>query len=477
MDKLAFHGRAAASPVLSLALARALQSWDGLIERLPIGVYTCDRDGLLVQYNRRAAELWGRAPTPGDTAARFGGAHRAYRMSGEPLPLSDAPMAELLRGGQPVRDREVIIERPDGSRITVLANVDPLLDADGELIGGVDCFQDISELKRSQAMIREQERRHRDVLEALPAAIYTTDAAGRVTFYNEAAVELSGRRPDVGNDQWCVSWRLYEPDGTPLPHDQCPMAVALKEGRPVRGAEAVLERPDGTRVAFMPFPTPLRDGAGEIVGAVNMLVDVSDRKLSEDRLRLLASEVDHRANNLLALVQAAVRLTQAESVDDLKQSIEGRIKALAQAHGLLARSRWVGADLRQLVEEELAPYRGENGRVVVEGASWMLEPTMAQSMAVAIHELATNAAKYGALSTEAGGLRVQWHLGGDGRLQFRWTETGGPPATPPTRRGFGTGVVERMIRHQLGGEVAFDWRPEGVVCAINIPVRASARAE
>jgi PAS domain-containing protein len=246
MDNRAFHGRAASAPVLSLALARALQSWDGLIESLPIGVYTCDRDGLLVQYNRRAAELWGRAPTPGDTSIRFCGAYRAYRIDGEPLPLSEAPMSEVLRSGESVRDYELILERPDGSRITILANLDPLRDADGEVIGGVNCFQDISELRLSQAMAREQDQRHREVLQALPAAIYTTDPDGRITFYNEAAVELSGRRPEVGTDQWCVSWRLYEPDGTPMPHDRCPMAVALKEGRSVRGAEAVLERPDGT---------------------------------------------------------------------------------------------------------------------------------------------------------------------------------------------------------------------------------------
>jgi two-component sensor histidine kinase len=206
-----------------------------------------------------------------------------------------------------------------------------------------------------------------------------------------------------------------------------------------------------------------------------MLVDITDRKLSEERLKLLASEVDHRANNLLALVQAAVRLTQGGSADDLKQAIEGRIKALAQAHALLARSRWIGADLRQLVEEELAPYHGETGRVIIDGPSWLLEPTVAQSMAVAVHEVTTNAAKYGALSTAAGRVRVEWSNDGDERLRFRWTETGGPPVAQPARRGFGTGVVERMIRHQLGGEVAFDWRPEGVVCEINVPVHEPAR--
>ncbi len=131
------------------------------------------------------------------------------------------------------------------------------------------------------AQLRSSERRFRDLLEALPAAVYTTDAAGRITYYNQAAVDLAGRRPTLGTDEWCVTWRLYQPDGTPMPHDQCPMAVALKENRPVRGLEAVAERPDGTRVPFIPYPTPLRDETGALVGAVNMLVDITERKQAE----------------------------------------------------------------------------------------------------------------------------------------------------------------------------------------------------
>src|SRR5579872_6453943 len=140
----------------------------------------------------------------------------------------------------------------------------------------------------------EGDRRARELLDALPAAIYTTDAAGRLTYYNEAAVALSGRRPQLGTDRWCVTWRLFWPDGTPLAHDECPMAVCLKENRPVRGAEAVAERPDGTRVAFLPYPTPLHDEQGRLIGAVNMLVDITQRKQAEDRQRLLFAEMNHR---------------------------------------------------------------------------------------------------------------------------------------------------------------------------------------
>src|SRR5215217_1262319 len=132
--------------------------------------------------------------------------------------------------------------------------------------------------------LREGEQHVRDLIEALPTAIYMTDAEGHITYYNEAAVALAGRRPALGQDRWCVTWRLYQSDGTLLPHDRCPMAIALKENRPVRGVEAVAERPNGTRVSFMPFPTPLHDASGALVGGLNMLVETTYHGRAEDRI-------------------------------------------------------------------------------------------------------------------------------------------------------------------------------------------------
>ena len=132
------------------------------------------------------------------------------------------------------------------------------------------------ELAQSNESLQTSERRFRELVEALPAAIYTTDANGRITFFNQA--KLWGCAPKLGYNQWCGSWRLYWPDGTPLPHDECPMAVALKQNRQVNSTEAVAERPDGTRVPFIAYPTPLRDPSGALVGAVNMIVDITERK-------------------------------------------------------------------------------------------------------------------------------------------------------------------------------------------------------
>ena len=132
----------------------------------------------------------------------------------------------------------------------------------------------------------------RYMIDALPAAIYITDAAGKITYFNAACIEFSGRTPELGTDHWCVTWKLFYPDGRPMPHDECPMAIALREGRSVRGAEAIAERPDGTRVCFMPYPTPLRDERGTIVGGINMLVDITERKAADETRARLAAIVD-----------------------------------------------------------------------------------------------------------------------------------------------------------------------------------------
>jgi len=148
----------------------------------------------------------------------------------------------------------------------------------------------------------------RDAIEALPAAVYMTDAEGRLTFYNEAAAALWGCRPELGESKFCGSWKLYWPDGTPLPHDKCPMAIALHQGRAIRGMEAIAERPDGTRVPFIPYPTTLFDASGRLTGAVNMLVDISEHKEAEEKLR----KSERESWELLGVLPAAIYVTDAE---------------------------------------------------------------------------------------------------------------------------------------------------------------------
>jgi len=211
---------------------------------------------------------------------------------------------------------------------------------------------------------------------------------------------------------------------------------------------------------------------GRMVRMSGVTVDITDRKVAEERQALLAREVDHRARNALAVVQSIVRLTRARDVESHVTAVEGRIQALARAHVLLSQSRWQGADLGTLVEEELAPYRGgragERDRVVTRGSNVVLEPATAQTVALALHELATNAAKYGALSEAAGGVRLAWEVR-SGNLVLHWSESGGPPVDPPVVKGYGTRVIAASIERQLGGSAVFEWRRKGLECTLSVP--------
>lgn len=316
--------------------------------------------------------------------------------------------------------------------------------------------------------ISSHEKQFRDLLQALPAAIYTTDATGRITFFNRACIEFAGRTPKIG-DMWCVTWKLFWPDGAPLAHEDCPMAIALKENRPVRDVEAVAERPDGSRICFMPYPTPLRDEAGKLIGAVNMLVDITTRKQAEERMMLLTREVDHRSNNLLAVIQAMLRLTKADTADEFQAAFQGRLSALANVQRLFSVSRWTGASIKTIIEEELRPYAASDAkRVNITGGDIRLPATLAQAIAVSVHELATNAAKYGSLSKSSGKIDISWQTDEADNLVLRWTESGGPRTREPVRKGFGVDAVDGVIR-TLSGKVIRQWRPEGLVCELSFP--------
>jgi PAS domain S-box-containing protein len=335
----------------------------------------------------------------------------------------------------------------------------------------------MTEPLRAQATLRERERRFRELLGALPAAVYTTDAAGRITYYNEAAVTLWGHRPMLGSSEWCGSWKLYWPDGTPLPHDQCPMAVALKENRAVRGQEAACERPDGTRVPFIPHPTPLYDGSGQLVGAVNMLVDITERKRTEEQQALLVREVHHRVKNTLATVQAIMGSTarSAQTIDDFKNALIGRIGSLAKTHLLLA-DEASATTFADILHSELDAFDDGTGtRIRLSGPRIDLPSRLAVSLGMAIHELTTNAAKFGALSVFGGKVEVNWSVTIDATrrvLAFDWVESGGPPVLQPLRQGFGSRLLAFVLPGQIQAKTQIDYRPDGVRvhCAVPMPM-------
>lgn len=338
----------------------------------------------------------------------------------------------------------------------------------------------ISDSLRTQATLRERERRFRGLLDALPAAVYTTDAAGRITYYNDAAAELWGHRPPLGTSEWCGSWKLYWPDGTPLAHDECPMAIALKEDRSVRGMEAVAERPDGTRVPFIPYPTPIHDDADKLIGAVNMLVDITDRKRAEEQQALLVRELHHRVKNTLATVQAIMGSTarSVDNIEDFKTAIFGRIQSLAKTHLLLA-DDVKAVDFADILRSELDAFdSGIGGRIALQGPEVALTSQMAVSLGMAIHELTTNAAKHGALSVYGGRLEVTWSVTIDATrrtLKFDWVESGGPPVAEPTREGFGSRLLDFVLPGQIQARTRIEYASEGVRVHCSVPLPAESK--
>lgn len=344
----------------------------------------------------------------------------------------------------------------------------------------IHVLADIAARKRAEETVREREQWFRHLLNALPAAIYTTDAAGRITYFNEAAVELWGVRPELGTAEWCGSWKLYWPDGTPLPHDQCPMALALKENRAIRGVEAIAERPDGKRVPFIPYPTPLHDETGLLVGAINMLVDITERKKSEEQQALLIRELHHRVKNTLATVQAIMSSTArtSTSIEDFQHAFVGRISALARTHLLLTENLRQTASFEDLLRNELEAYDdGSKDRIRLKGPAIELTSEIAVPLGMAIHELTTNAAKHGALSLIGGTVEVSWSVSieAEGRkLHFQWVERNGPPVAPPAREGFGSRLLEKVLRAQTHAEVTADYDPAGLGVRVVLPLARSA---
>jgi PAS domain S-box-containing protein len=433
------------------------------------------------------------------------------------------------------------------------------------------------------------------LLDALPVAVYMTDAEGRITYYNEAAVELWGNRPQLGTSQWCGSWKLFWPDGRPLPHDQCPMAVTLKEGRPVRGVEAIAERPDGTRVDFLPYPTPLFDASGRLTGAINLLLDITERHANEvhatrlativatsddaivsktlegrvtswnaaamrlfgyapeemigqsitriippelhaeeDRIlaqlrrgeridhyetvrvakdgrridvslcvsplrdktgrvtgaskiarditerkqaemlqRLLVQELNHRVKNTLATIQAIANqsMRRARSPADFVKGFSGRVQALARTHDLLTQTRLQGAEIMDLVRDQVLLGGADDRRVEIAGPTLMLDAQAAMNLALVVHELATNARKYGALSGPHGRLSVSWETrtNAERLLVLEWNETGGRAVAVPRERGFGTTLIEQTLKAH-GGKASIRYGAEGMSGTFTLPL-------
>jgi PAS domain S-box-containing protein len=322
----------------------------------------------------------------------------------------------------------------------------------------------------SRKMAEATNTRLAAIVESSDDAILTNDVDGIITSWNGAAQRIFG---------YAAEEIIGKPITLLMPADrqdeEASILERVKRGERIQPYDTVRQRKGGALVDIFVTISALKDAGGNIYGASKIARDITDRKQAEEAQRLLAHEVDHRSKNLLTLVQAAVHFSEADTPDAIKAAIEGRIQALANVHTLLAQSHWAGVNLRSIVMDELFPYCPlGNSRAEADGPDLLLKPQLAQLIAMVLHELTTNAVKYGALSVSAGRLRVQWSHAANGNLGIRWTERGGPLVRSPARRGFGSRMLDRAIRTQLNGDLRFNWQPEGLVCEIEVPYEAAA---
>jgi PAS domain S-box-containing protein len=352
----------------------------------------------------------------------------------------------------------------DGHEVIVESRLQLL--RDGTVI---EVNRDVTERKQIEADLRESEQQLRwlaSIVQSSDDAIVSKNLDGIITSWNKGAERVFG---------YTAEEAVGQPITIVIPQDrqdeERTILTRIRRGERIEHFETVRQRKRGSLIWVSLTISPVKNAEGKIVGASKIARDITEQKRTSGQIATLAQEAEHRSKNLLANVQAMVDLSQADAVADLKKAIKGRIQALASVHSLFVATRWIGAELSTIAEQELAPYSatGEK-RVRIDGPQVLLEPNTAQAVAVALHELATNAAKYGALSTANGHVDVKWSEEASGRLNLRWIETGGPPVQPPTLRGFGGRVIEKMIG-QLKGKTRFDWRAEGLVCEITLPVR------
>jgi len=457
----AFQGgnNQAMSAVVQLFPATAFQaSADALLQALPVAVYTTDAQGYITFYNQAAVDFWGRTPVLGQE--QWCGSHRLYWLDGTPLPLDQCPMATTLKTGKPVRNVEAVVERPDGSRAVFMPFPTPLFDAAGVLTGAINMLVDITD--------RHKGERERDHFAAIVAssddAIISKDLNGIIQSWNQSAERIFGYKPEeaIGKHVSLLipADRLDEEPG---------IIDRIGRGERIEHYETKRQRKDGSQLDISLTVSPIKNRRGEIVGASKIARDISERKRGEETRDLLLHEIKHRVKNTLGTVQAIASQTFRDAPAAERDAFGARLRALSAAHDLLTARDFGQVSIRDMVDRALAPFQENRAeRISASGDDLSLNASQSLLLAMAIHELATNAVKYGALSNATGVVNVQWSVK-DSRLVFHWRESGGPPVTLPKRRGFGSMLLERALQHEGGGS-QIRFAPEGVDCTLEMKI-------
>jgi two-component system CheB/CheR fusion protein len=431
-----------------------------VLQALPFAAYTTDASGRLTAFNEAAATLWGRKPHLGDE--HWCGSYKLYWADGEPMAHDECPMATTLKTGEAVRGAEAILERPDGSRISFTPYPTALKDVNGRLTGGINILVDITDrikAERTDAHLGA-------IVESSDDAIISKNLSGIILSWNKGAERLFGHTAEEAVGQH-VSMLIPEDRRSEEPG----IIERIRRGERIDHYETLRQRKDGSLVEISLTVSPVKNADGKVVGASKIARDNSERKRAEQAKDLLLHEIKHRVKNTLGTVQAIAAQTFREGPRQERDAFTGRLRALSNAHDLLTQQDWDQVSLRGMIHRALAPFReNRTERFEISGPDAILGANQALLLAMAIHELATNAVKYGALSNDTGIVTANWTLdaaGGARKFAMEWRESGGPTVSPPQSKGFGSTLIERALQQEQGRS-CFEFRPEGMVCSLEM---------
>ena len=441
-----------------------------VLRSLPIPIYMTDAEGRITFYNEAAVDFWGRRP---DDATRWCGSWKLYLPDGQPIAHEDCPLGVAVRRQVDTRWQRAIAERQDGTRVEFTAFPTLLRNADGRVTGAINALIESNERLRAE----HESMRMAAIVESSRDAIISKDLTGIITSWNRGARRLFGY--DEAEAVGRSITMLVPPDRL---EEEAEILSCIGRGEPIETLNTVRQRKDGSFVAVSETISPVRDRDGRIIGASKIARDITAQKESEERIRLLMREVNHRVKNQYAVILSMIRETNRRSRDpnDFERQVRERIMALSASHDLLVQEDWKGATIFELLLAQLKPFPHE-GRVVISGQAVRLLPAAVQYLGIAFHELATNAAKYGALSTSSGRIEVHWEVTeeDDGRrLTLRWVETGVNVSSARVRAGLGTTMLERMAPQAMGGKGEFAVEPGRVCWTLQAPMKdVEARSE
>lgn len=380
---------------------------------------------------------------------------------GRHYPLEDCPIDRAFPERNRMQGEETFVQK-DGRFYPVAFTASPIRDDNGHPIGTIIEVRGIAEEKARDTALRESEERFRNMADHAPVMMWVTESDGYCSYLNRAWHQFTGQTAEEAKG---FGWLdATHPDDKGEAERIFASANARREAFRI---EYRLRRADGVYRWAIDAAAPRFGPGGEFLGYIGSVIDIDERKEAEERQKLLVQELHHRVKNNLATVQSMVNFTlrTSETMDDFRKSVAHRLSALARSHSVLTSSSGRLTALRKILFSELEPYDHDR-RVELDGPDLNVPDDVAMALAMATHELTTNASKYGALSVDTGVVCLSWSVeadGFDGRiLSLQWRERGGPPVTIPTKRGFGSMLLERILGPQLRGAVQIEYPPEGV---------------